>query len=648
MFSFGKSLLEKNELSFYSYRKFFSEIKAPKISDRLLVVSCLERSNESREKRKFQPSEIHVYENELNLFIREKSTKSSLYEKYKESLETKSDKMPLESNKKSLEISHMTPPYFSGEFRLYIRYLPIVKNIPKCDLDSTKWPPLTAEHRSIQVDYFIGSRLHSDFMVQQKSRRKKSIFDALRKYSTNRKDSSSMDSQNHYKFSVDQFRPVRKMSRKASELGGKRLRVGEIYIESVFNGKEEENEDDIKKESIVVEYPNLTNDDGKKKDFFLFITLLTIQKSEIWHLLDVFEVVLTYFYKLIIDKINFLLFKLNENESINRFHLKFTSKNDPTEFQSLICINKLSVLNSDQISQLEAKNVMIHSNAESFPVNKLLAVEELSLDLDSYSDLRIIEQFLGKIRLNNDCFIRTQIKRVIFSDEIVFPDLKVDILYSKSDCYFEIRSITANIQFESEKPMFIKFIGFIRYIFTLISKRLQSDCSYNIDFKLSNLRGLVRFSQFVADLDLKELNFQASNRFTVRNCRVKLTSLLRVGLNELANIEIEIKKMCLDTEIKMLVKEGRQRKKLFVNMMLPMFLDTECCQQPQDDGFRIRQAFLSIANNEQFNYSLLVELNSIRVAVERTMTSIRVQCDLVRAVQSSQLDLFDFRLPFKI
>ena len=97
------------------------------------------------------------------------------------------------------------------------------------------------------------------------------------------------------------------MSRKASELEGKRLRVGEIYIESVFDGKEEESEDDIKKESIVVEYPNLTNDDGKKKDFFLFITLLTIRKSEIWHLLDVFEVVLTYFYKLIIVKIIFFL-----------------------------------------------------------------------------------------------------------------------------------------------------------------------------------------------------------------------------------------------------------------------------------------------------------------------------------------------------
>ena len=96
---------------------------------------------------------------------------------------------------------------------------------------------------------------------------------------------------------------------------------------------------------------------------------------------------------------------MSENESNNCFHLKFTSKNDPTEFQSLICINKLSILNSDQISQLEAKNVMIHSDAENFPVNKLLAVEELSLDLDSYFDLRIIEQFLGKFRLNNDCFI---------------------------------------------------------------------------------------------------------------------------------------------------------------------------------------------------------------------------------------------------
>ena len=292
-------------MSFYSYRNFFAEIKAPKISDRLLVVSCLERSNESREKRKFQPFEIQVYENELNLFIREKSTKSSSYEKYKENLKTTSDKKPNESDKQPFEISHMTPPYFSGEFRLYIRYLPIVKNIPKCDFDFTKWHPISTENRSIQVDYFIGSRLHSDFMVQQKSRRKKSIFEALRKYSTNRKDSSSLDSQNHYKFSVDQFRPVRKMSRKASELDDKRLRVGEIYIESVFDGKEEENENDIKKESIVVEYPNLTNDDGKKKDFFLFITLLTIRKSEIWHLLDVFEVALTYFYKLIINKIKF-------------------------------------------------------------------------------------------------------------------------------------------------------------------------------------------------------------------------------------------------------------------------------------------------------------------------------------------------------
>ena len=114
---FGQSILEPNESVFYSYRKCFAEYNfysaKIRMGQKFTVISNLE-SKEKFIKNKFEPLEINVYDQELNTFMNESVDLKTLNADELSDLNFKS--------------TNMTPPYFSSEFSLYIRYLPKIKS----------------------------------------------------------------------------------------------------------------------------------------------------------------------------------------------------------------------------------------------------------------------------------------------------------------------------------------------------------------------------------------------------------------------------------------------------------------------------------------------------------------------------------------
>lgn len=118
-FGFGQSILVPNEPVFFSYRRFMDdEGKATehKISSgrKFIVLANMER-DDAELKRKFEPIQMCVYENELNKFLSE-SLNVNYLSKFS------SDRIVLNS-------ANMSPPYFSNDFNIYIKYLPIVRNV---------------------------------------------------------------------------------------------------------------------------------------------------------------------------------------------------------------------------------------------------------------------------------------------------------------------------------------------------------------------------------------------------------------------------------------------------------------------------------------------------------------------------------------
>ena len=109
-YGFGQSLLVPNEMAFFSYRNFVE----PKLNSKIFagqtftVLANLE-SDEALLKQKFDPFQIVVYENELEKFNNESLSFNFL---------NKLDPKHLDYNS-----ANMTPPYFSKEFNVYIRYL---------------------------------------------------------------------------------------------------------------------------------------------------------------------------------------------------------------------------------------------------------------------------------------------------------------------------------------------------------------------------------------------------------------------------------------------------------------------------------------------------------------------------------------------
>jgi hypothetical protein len=117
-FGFGQSILIQNEISFYSYKNFFKI--SPNINNnnnKLIVTKVLSHIEINNfEYKKFEPLEIGIYNtNELNKFLNDNINLNDI-------------KMHsfdiLTSNFNS---ANMSPPYFSNEFSIYIRYLPTIR-----------------------------------------------------------------------------------------------------------------------------------------------------------------------------------------------------------------------------------------------------------------------------------------------------------------------------------------------------------------------------------------------------------------------------------------------------------------------------------------------------------------------------------------
>jgi len=117
MFGFGQSILIPNEISFYSYKKFFKISPNTNNKDKLIVTKVLSHIEINNfEYKKFEPLEIGIYNtNELNKFLNDNINLNDI-------------KMHsfdiLTSNFNS---ANMSPPYFSNEFSVYIRYLPTIR-----------------------------------------------------------------------------------------------------------------------------------------------------------------------------------------------------------------------------------------------------------------------------------------------------------------------------------------------------------------------------------------------------------------------------------------------------------------------------------------------------------------------------------------
>jgi Fe-S cluster assembly iron-binding protein IscA len=118
-YGFGQSLVQPNQMSIFGDRTFMPECRISSVkiksSTEFIVLANMESHNSLRSK--FEPIEICVYNTELVRFVNE-SIDAALFKD-----------MTLETV--YLNSANMSPCYFSNEFNIYIRYLPLVKNISK-------------------------------------------------------------------------------------------------------------------------------------------------------------------------------------------------------------------------------------------------------------------------------------------------------------------------------------------------------------------------------------------------------------------------------------------------------------------------------------------------------------------------------------
>ena len=123
---FGQSILVPNEMSFYSYKTFFNPNQQENSANenKFIVLSNLEASTESDEvlRKKFEPFEIGIYAKELNKFLNEKLDDSAT--------------VGLQILTSGFNSANMSPPFFSSEFKVYIRYLPIVRHVSRLAITS--------------------------------------------------------------------------------------------------------------------------------------------------------------------------------------------------------------------------------------------------------------------------------------------------------------------------------------------------------------------------------------------------------------------------------------------------------------------------------------------------------------------------------
>jgi hypothetical protein len=123
IFGFGKSILQHNQIVMFSDRTFLPEDlinthgrhrhrHKVKSSKKFIVLANMESHSP---RKNFEPIEICVYDTQLTKFLNEKIDLSLFKSVTGETV--------------YLNSTNMSPPYFSNEFNIYIRYLPLVKNI---------------------------------------------------------------------------------------------------------------------------------------------------------------------------------------------------------------------------------------------------------------------------------------------------------------------------------------------------------------------------------------------------------------------------------------------------------------------------------------------------------------------------------------
>ena len=121
---FGQSILVDDEVTFFSYKFFFIESineNQPFELKNFIVLSHLENDNSLDGRKKFEPNEICFYEkNDLHRFINEKID-----------LKHFKSETEIENLTSNFNSANMSPPYFASEFSIYIRYLPLIKNLTK-------------------------------------------------------------------------------------------------------------------------------------------------------------------------------------------------------------------------------------------------------------------------------------------------------------------------------------------------------------------------------------------------------------------------------------------------------------------------------------------------------------------------------------
>ena len=128
-------------LSFYRYltiifnnKVFFPEAKWNKdiFQERSFVcISNLEAqyrlNNNLEQNKKFEPYEMGIYNSELKVYLNEKA---------KETLNSENEDLEILTS--NFNSANMSPQYFSNDFNIYVRYLPVVKNISNIDFTDEK------------------------------------------------------------------------------------------------------------------------------------------------------------------------------------------------------------------------------------------------------------------------------------------------------------------------------------------------------------------------------------------------------------------------------------------------------------------------------------------------------------------------------
>jgi hypothetical protein len=177
---FGESILVSKELAFFSSRKFLSEmfltraIEDIKLDNHFLkiqkfiVISHLEDDSELS-KSKFELEEIDLYGQEINRFKCDNETR------------VKANKNELS---RILQMAKVWPPFFSDEFSLYIKYLPIIRNLT---------------HNTTQT--LNGDFPYSDLLNNQLNSEAKKLYKFEKALKANQRNTSL----NEYRFNINRF-----------------------------------------------------------------------------------------------------------------------------------------------------------------------------------------------------------------------------------------------------------------------------------------------------------------------------------------------------------------------------------------------------------------------------------------------------------